>query len=85
MKTIIITASVFLVMMIGTLGYVIGLSQGLDTTIDGFKNGQTLCGEYQLDIDSSGTTIYDGERLVSFLTKDTTQRFDSLIFLVDNQ
>lgn len=31
MKAIIITASVFLVMFIGTLGYIIGLSQGLPT------------------------------------------------------
>lgn len=34
MKAIIITASVFLVMFIGTLGYVIGLSQGLDNQQD---------------------------------------------------
>lgn len=37
MKAIIITLSVFLVMFIGTMGYIIGLSQGLDKTIEDFK------------------------------------------------
>jgi hypothetical protein len=61
MKAIIITTSVFLVMAIGTFGYVIGLSNGLDKRIDEFKNGQILYPDYVHPKDT--LIVYDAEYL----------------------
>lgn len=92
MKAIIITASVFLVMMIGTLGYIIGLSQGLDRTIEDFKyagyesddthyvNGQMLLPDM---VHSDTLVVTDAQYLNECLARPDVKSDDDLFEILN--